>query len=668
MSLLDFLNAKQYVGAAKIYVAPNIPKKLLSNALTSYGLTVDPAEIVILIDDTVFGSGKDGCLIGLKHLGIKEIFTDSVAYAFDEIDVIEVKGNKLFLDDEKVISFNVPDKKDIKECFELIDEWLSTNSSEAPASRVSSPVLLASADAEELHSTEVQVVLQKILAAAERMGLERVYVQPHIPQKKLQAALGSYGSNMTEDDVLVLIDDTLFGSAKEGLLIGKNTLALKMLFDTPRIFFWKHMISVAVEKRDFYVNSRKIGSLTQLSDKELMAFCSVINSALGEARSLRGGEPGGLSLAVSHSPRASQGAVAVVEAPTVELEKNVAVVSEKDTAKVVFADSTLVETDAPSVQKTSAKDKLFDYISSTIEQNKSKILPYLKEKTGEASLTALRNDENVEKLAGVIYALLPGVVRLALREQVFVQFVLVNRNKILDRLVQGEIESTASVASRTPVLSVEADLDGALNSLLVEKTTPNDDSGAVVIAQLEEVLKELKKEMAEDLDAALFLQMPISCLDALVKRAQKLAKHPKAEVEVLIFPVLAFMYGFSFHKIPEEIREQEELFKAFFIGLLMIYGKYEERDVTVAVDADAECMPLAYTIAKVATKEQLNAVVRGMLEEQKNNKGQCGFDVDDIMLLLRDANSFAVQWVNVITRQALQEERELQHKWGDLLS
>ncbi|MEC4167344.1 hypothetical protein VSQ82_08825 [Pseudomonas sp. MS-1(2024)] len=660
MSLLDFLNAKQYVGAAKIYVAPNIPKKLLSNALTSYGLTVDPAEIVILIDDTVFGSGKDGCLIGLKHLGIKEIFTDSVAYAFDEIDMIEVKGNKLFLDDEKVISFNVPDKKDIKECFELIDEWLSTNSSEAPASRVSSPVLLASADAEELHSTEVQVVLQKILAAAERMGLERVYVQPHIPQKKLQAALGSYGSNMTEDDVLVLIDDTLFGSAKEGLLIGKNTLALKMLFDTPRIFFWKHMISVAVEKRDFYVNSRKIGSLTQLSDKELMAFCSVINSALGEARSLRGGEPGGLSLAVSHSPRASQGAVAVVEAPSVELEKNVAVVSEKDTAKVVFADSTLVETDAPSVQKTSAKDKLFDYISSTIEQNKSKILPYLKEKTGEASLTALRNDENVEKLAGVIYALLPGVVRLALREQVFVQFVLVNRNKILDRLVQGEIESTASVASRTPVLSVEADLDGALNSLLVEKTTPNDDSGAVVIAQLEEVLKELKKEMAEDLDAALFLQMPISCLDALVKRAQKLAKHPKAEVEVLIFPVLAFMYGFSFHKIPEEIREQEELFKAFFIGLLMIYGKYEERDVTVAVDADAECMPLAYTIAKVATKEQLNAVVRGMLEEQKNNKGQCGFDVDDIMLLLRDANSFAVQWVNVITRQALQEERELQ--------
>lgn len=672
MSLLDFLNAKQYVGAAKIYVAPNIPKKLLSNALTSYGLRVDPAEIVILIDDTVFGSGKDGCLIGLKHLGIKEIFTDSVAYAFDEIEVIEVKGSKLFLDDEKVISFNVPDKKDIKECFDLIGEWRSTNSTEAPASRASSPALLASADAEELHSSEVQTVLQKVLAAAERMGLDRVYVQPYIPQKKLQAALSSYGSSMVEDDVLVLIDDTLFGSAKEGLIIGKSTLALKMVFDAPRIFFWKHLSSVAVEKRDLYVNSRKIGSFTQLSDKELMAFCSVINSALSEARSLGGGKLGSPSLVGSQRLGVSQGALVATEESAIELEKNTAVGGDENTEGVVRADSMLVETDAPSVQKTSAKDKLFDYISSAIEQNKSKILPYLKEKTGEASLTALRNDENVEKLAGVIYALLPGVVRLALREQVFIQFVLANRNKILDRLMQSEIESAAllpaPVVSSSPMLSVETDFDDALNSLLGEDAMPNDDTGAVVIVQFEEILNELKKDVAQDPDATFILQMPINCLGALVTRAQKLAKHPKADVEVHMLYSLSFMYGFSFHKIPEDVRKQDEIFKAFFLGLLMICEKYKERNFTIAVDTDAVCMPLAYTMAKVATKDQLNTMVRGMLEEHKNNNKQDGFEVDDIMLLLREANSFALQWVNVITREALHEERELQRKWGDLLN
>lgn len=218
------------------------------------------------------------------------------------------------------------------------------------------------------------------------------------------------------------------------------------------------------------------------------------------------------------------------------------------------------------------------------------------------------------------------------------------------------------------MLSVEIDLDGALNSLLGEETTLSDDTGAVVIAQFEEILNEMKKDAAQDPDATFILQMPINYLGALVKRAQKLTKHPKADVEAQMLFALAFMYGFSFHKIPEDFREQDNIFKGFFLGLLMICGEYQERNVTIAVDTDTETMPLAYTIAKVAKREQLNAMVREMLEEHKDNKNQNGLDVEDIMFLLREANSFAVQWVNVITREVLQEERELQRKWGDLLN
>eukprot|EP01031_Cornospumella_fuschlensis_P007266 gene7266-9004_t len=70
----------------------------------------------------------------------------------------------------------------------------------------------------------------------------------------------------------------------------------------------------------------------------------------------------------------------------------------------------------------------------------SKIIPLLKEKTGEASLAALRNDENIEKFAVYLYAFLPSVVRLALREQVFVQFMISNRDKIIDRVIGPELE------------------------------------------------------------------------------------------------------------------------------------------------------------------------------------------------------------------------------------
>lgn len=83
----------------------------------------------------------------------------------------------------------------------------------------------------------------------------------------------------------------------------------------------------------------------------------------------------------------------------------------------------------------SGGDKLFAYVGKAIERNKATILPILKEKTGEISLAALRNDRVIEKLAGALYGRLPLMVRLALREQAFIEFMLENRNRILARFV-----------------------------------------------------------------------------------------------------------------------------------------------------------------------------------------------------------------------------------------
>ena len=108
MSLLEFLQAQKYSSSGRVHVAPNIPKKLLSNALSAYGLTVDPSEVVVLIDDTMFASGKDGCLIGQQYLAIRESFSDAVAYAYDEVDALELKGSDTPLNpaDNAVIQVN----------------------------------------------------------------------------------------------------------------------------------------------------------------------------------------------------------------------------------------------------------------------------------------------------------------------------------------------------------------------------------------------------------------------------------------------------------------------------------------------------------------------------------------------------------------------------------
>lgn len=47
---------------------------------------------------------------------------------------------------------------------------------------------------------------------------------------------------------------------------------------------------------------------------------------------------------------------------------------------------------------------------------------------------ALKKDENVRKAATFCYPLLPGVVRLVVKEPAFVDFVLNNREKVLGKL------------------------------------------------------------------------------------------------------------------------------------------------------------------------------------------------------------------------------------------
>ena len=60
---------------------------------------------------------------------------------------------------------------------------------------------------------------------------ERVFVAPHIPRKKLLGALDSYGEGLRAQDIVVLIDDTVFGGAREGVLITEAQIRAKAKFE-----------------------------------------------------------------------------------------------------------------------------------------------------------------------------------------------------------------------------------------------------------------------------------------------------------------------------------------------------------------------------------------------------------------------------------------------------
>ena len=61
-------------------------------------------------------------------------------------------------------------------------------------------------------------------------------------------------------------------------------------------------------------------------------------------------------------------------------------------------------------------------------------------------------------------------------------------------------------------------------------------------------------------------------------------------------------------------------------------------------------------------------MVRKLLDERKGAAKSGDFEVDDIMLLLREANGLAQQWFDNLTWEIIADGRALQNKWVDLLN
>lgn len=81
-------------------------------------------------------------------------------------------------------------------------------------------------------------------------------------------------------------------------------------------------------------------------------------------------------------------------------------------------------------------DKLMGPVSTIIDKKRDELMPMLSVSggAGQAAQHALRDDECVRKVASFCYPLLPGLLRLAVKEPTFVSFVMNNRDKVLGRL------------------------------------------------------------------------------------------------------------------------------------------------------------------------------------------------------------------------------------------
>lgn len=109
-----------------------------------------------------------------------------------------------------------------------------------------------------------------------------IFIFNMIPQKKLMSAIMSYANDADPKDAVLLFDDTVFGSAKVGLLLTVDKIYSKESFEHPKIFDLDKIKDVKIEssmmKKSLYVNGFELYSPATIDKKSLFGISLIIKN------------------------------------------------------------------------------------------------------------------------------------------------------------------------------------------------------------------------------------------------------------------------------------------------------------------------------------------------------------------------------------------------------
>ncbi len=106
----------------------------------------------------------------------------------------------------------------------------------------------------------------------------RIHFAPRIPPKKLYAALRSYGHGLEPRDVLVLIDDTVFGGASEGAMLTQRGVWMKARRGAPHRRAWSEVQTIHELGRAVFINMQRAMEFKRVQSRELRSLFEAVQA------------------------------------------------------------------------------------------------------------------------------------------------------------------------------------------------------------------------------------------------------------------------------------------------------------------------------------------------------------------------------------------------------
>ncbi|MGQ1523864.1 J domain-containing protein [Acinetobacter baumannii] len=121
-----------------IYFAPVIPNKKLQGAMSYLPHGVNPSEVLMLIDDTVFGSAKVGMCLTAKGIFYKANFEDEQVYLFEHIQRVDAEigmiTSSILINGQDELNFTQLDKGMVRTLVSFLNECCQTKVSPSSTS------------------------------------------------------------------------------------------------------------------------------------------------------------------------------------------------------------------------------------------------------------------------------------------------------------------------------------------------------------------------------------------------------------------------------------------------------------------------------------------------------------------------------------------------------
>ncbi|OOF57291.1 hypothetical protein [Rodentibacter myodis] len=304
-----------------------------------------------------------------------------------------------------------------------------------------------------------------------------VYIKPTIPWDKLRNAINSYVEGYVDtNDVLLLVDDTVFGSAQKGFLLTQNhffayTDSSKYksgaISEIDRIeadvgFFKKKLYlgddtgywSVEFtqgSKRDIKLlaeySLQLINVLKEEDESEVEAILEEVIDEDPATNNDSSSEESELYEQQRLMLRRRLDEALALEKETIAEEENLQKTTEimkpsryigvridnGNYPEPLYLGEEEQDTDEISLNLTSLssnQNRLFSFL----QNNSDGIIAKLKDSGLALTASALQNDENISRVAGVIYNLLPTPVRFFVNFNTVEKFLLENRVWLINKL------------------------------------------------------------------------------------------------------------------------------------------------------------------------------------------------------------------------------------------